>query len=129
MKFNEATIKGTVTAEKLTEALNQVQARCKERTVTAEQILTAFDSITKGLNIPKKSMNGIKVTFDLNAQRFPNAYKYQPMSTIVSAEFKNGKWTNVCIERWHTHTPNRKFIITHTEESKAALIKRFSEFC
>ena len=121
-------IKGKITIEKLNTALDTVQKRCRERTITAQEIMNTLDDITKKLDISKRAMDGVSVEFDLNAQRFPNAYKYTPMSTIVSATYKNGKWTNVQITREQTRRPGKKYCIEHTENSKAALLERFSHF-
>lgn len=121
-------IKGKLTVEKLNTVLDEVQNRCRERTVTAQQIMDALDDITKTLNIPKKAMEGVSVSIDLNAQHFPRAYKYEPMSTIVEAIYGKGKWSVVRIYRGKTRVPSKRYLVAHTENSKTALVNRFSSF-
>lgn len=106
--------------------LDEVQKRCKARTICAEDIVKALCFVEDELRISKKSMDGISVEIDLNAQPFPNAYKGIPDSTQFSARFKNGYWRVTDIRRAECRAPGRAYVINHTDESKAALIERFT---
>lgn len=106
--------------------LDEVQKRCKARTICADGIVQALCFVEDELRISKKSMDGISVEIDLNAQHFPNAYKGIPDSTQFSARFKNGYWRVTDIRRAECRAPGRAYVIHHTDESKAALIERFT---
>ena len=109
----------------LASKLAEVQERAKARLISAERILLTLTDVEETLGIPKKAMNGISVTIDDNAQRFPNAYKGIPESTQFTAEYKNGwRVTDIC--RAPTRSPSRRVTVEHTDESRAALINRFT---
>ena len=111
----------------LMKAIAEVERNATARLLTVSDILDVLEEVETLLHIPKKAMNGIKILVDVNAQTFPNAYKWRPMSTIFKAEFRNGSWFITDIERWDTHRESRRIVITHTEESKAALIEKYTE--
>ena len=105
--------------------LAKVQERAKARTISAERILLTLTDVEETLDIPKKAMNGITVTIDDNAQHFPNAYKGIPESTRFTATYKNGwRVTDIC--RAPTRSPSNRVTVDHTDDSRAALIKRFT---
>lgn len=106
--------------------LDEVQKRAKVRTISAGDIVSALYVIEKLLNISKKSMDGVSVTVDLNAQKFPSAYKYTPESTIFTAEYKRGQWRITDICRDTTKAPSNKAVVVHTDASRAAILERFS---
>lgn len=119
----------TTAAEKLTAALDEVQSRCTVRTVDAITVINDLIDIQAKLGISKKALKGVKVTIDHNAQSFPNAYKYIPESTIITAEYKSGGyWSITGISRKACHGPSRAVIVEHTEESKKAIIDRLTAF-
>lgn len=111
---------------KLTEELDNVQKRCSARTITAREIFDELVSIENKLGIAKCHMNGIRVTVDLNARSFPNAYKYIPESTHFNAELRSGKWRITDIRRAQTLRPTVGHNIELTEEAKEAIIKSLS---
>lgn len=108
--------------------LDDVQRRSQVRTIDADGIVTALREITEKFGITKKAMNGIAVTVDINAQDFPSGYKYTPYSTIFSAEFRNNAWYITDIFRAETHKEKKAVIVEHTEESRAAILARFTQF-
>lgn len=106
--------------------LDEVQSKCKVRTVNALDVVSALFEVQEKLDISKKALDGVSVCIDLNAQDFPNAYKFTPESTVFCATFKGGHWSVTDIRREQTHRPSRAYVITHTDTSKAALVERFS---
>lgn len=113
------------TANDLAEkAIKEAEGKARERTICASDIYMALEEVEENLSIPKKYMSGISVEADLNAQSFANAYKYKPMSTHFTAEYKNGSWrlTDICRD---VCRPNPRIRLSLTEDAKAALIKRF----
>lgn len=105
-------------------AIKEAEGKARERTICASDIYMALEEVEENLSIPKKYMSGISVEADLNAQSFANAYKYKPMSTHFTAEYKNGSWrlTDICRD---VCRPNPRIRLSLTEDAKAALIKRF----
>ena len=115
--FNDA-------ASTLSAAIKEAEGRATARTISANDIVSRLKEIEKGLNIPKKNMNGVSVDVDENAQDFPRAYKYTPESTHFYATFKGGAWIITGIERARCKRDSQKITITLTEEAKAAIIDR-----
>lgn len=110
--------------EKLQTALDEVQARCTARTVTANNIAYILHEID--MSIPKTRLNGTKVHWD-GAEKFPHAYKHTPESTHWWAENVNGRWYVTDIRR--AACPNRvsrKGTIEYSEAAKAYIIEQNS---
>lgn len=107
-------------------ALESVQGRARVRTVNAEEIALALLRLERALGITKKAMQGVSVTMDLNAQQFPGAYKGIPESTIVDAVYKSGSWRITDLRRDRTRAPGSAITVKHTEESRKALLYRFT---
>ena len=106
--------------------LEAVQKRCNVRLITAEEIMDTLVEIHDLLGISKKAQNGVEIDVDLNAKTFPNAYKYIPQSTHFSAVYKSGSWRITDIYRDVTRGPKSRIIVTHTEDSKRAIIDRLT---
>ena len=106
----------------LTEQLDLVQHRCRERCITGEVILSMLCDIEKDLRIPKKAMEGITAKVNYYAQKFPRAYKYTPESTWFTATYKRGQWEITGIYRDVCTTS--KGSLTLTEEAEKAIISR-----
>ena len=107
-------------------AIEDVEKMARVRTITAEKLIETLADIDKTLGISKKAKEGIKISVDINAQKFPRAYKGIPESTQFTAEFKGGSWRITGIKRAQCRTA--RIVIEHTEASKAALIGRFTRF-
>lgn len=118
-------LKNVEAYEKLSVAIKEAEGHATVRKITASDIIDSLDSVVKTLAISKKSMEGIEVSVDLNAQKFPNTYKYAPESTHFRAIYKSGSWRITKI--WRDTCIERKPIrIYHTESSLDALLERFT---
>ena len=109
--------------------LSEEQKRARVRKIDAMGIVRKLHEIESKLAISKTAMNGIKAAVDLNAQRFPssiNSCIYVPESTQFEAIYKNGSWRVTDVYRARCMTPQNGIIITHTEESRDAIIARFT---
>lgn len=82
----------TLHAEKLQAAIAAAEGRAHARTISPADMIAACDAITVRLAISKRALEGTTAEVDINAQKFPNAYKYAPQSTIFSAIYKRGAW-------------------------------------
>lgn len=115
-------------AEKIQAAIDEVQKRTTARNITAADVFDAVETIEKKLDIPKKSMLGIIACVDVNAQNFPNAYKYVPESTMFQIEKFTSGWFLTDVYRERTRTAGHDFRLGLPEEAKAAIIKRMTDF-
>lgn len=82
--------------------LDAIQQRCKVRIIDANDLFKAIVVYEKSLNyfLSYKDMKDATVEIDLNAQDFPNAYKYAPYSTIAKVRCSGAhSWTILSIKR------------------------------
>ena len=114
--------------EKLSAILDDVQKRCSARLITDMDIIKSLLSVEDMLEIPKVAMEYLRVTVDVNSQKFPNAYNGIPESTLFTARYTHGHWTLEKVWRGPTRSPLQAVHIEHTEKSKAALLARFTNF-
>lgn len=114
--------------DKIQKALDAVQGRCKERTITVDDIIYSVKDIEDELKIPKKAMIGVKVVSDQCCQNFPNAYKYTPHSTQYGMERTSSGWFLTWVDRNPAKRFGNTYNLTLTEAAKEALIDRFKKF-
>ena len=105
----------TITAE-----IEAAEGRAYERTLTAREIIDSLTRLERRLNIPRKYMVGIKVKIDVNAQKFPSAYKYTPMSTVFFAEYRKSGWFLTSVQR--RSCGSKEYQITLTPEAENAIL-------
>ena len=82
--------------------LDAIQQRCTVRIIDADDLFKAIVLYEKSLNyfLSYKDMKDATVEIDLNAQTFPNAYKYAPYSTIAKVRCSGARsWTILSIKR------------------------------
>ena len=113
---------------KLQEALNAVQWRSRERTITTTDIICSVKDVEDTLGIPKKAMIGVKVVSDQCCQNFPNAYKHTPYSTQYGMERTSSGWFLIWVERRPTKRAGNQYNLELTEAAKSALVDRFTKF-
>lgn len=113
----------------LSVAIEEAEGRARVRTIRADEIANELAGIESALRIPKKYLEGISVSVDLNAQGFPKAYmtasKMPPQSTIFYAVYKSGSWRVVDICRGNCRPSSRKTEVILTDEAKKAIVARF----
>lgn len=112
--------------ERINEAIKQAEGRATERLIKYENIDHAVFEIEHKLDIPKVAMLGIMVDIDWNAQKFPNAYKYAPMSTHATIKKTASGWNLIGVHRDTCRT--KKYDVLLTEVAKQALIERVEKF-
>lgn len=96
-------------APKIDDIIKAAEGRATARTITAADIIKECDAqLIKlyGLGASLKSLTGTKICIDINAQKFPSAYKYTPDSTHFEAVFDGRAWRLYDVYRY-TCTPNR----------------------
>ena len=114
--------------DKIQKALDAVQGRCKERTITVDDIIYSVKDVEDNLKIAKKAMIGVKVESDQCCQNFPNAYKHTPYSTQYGMERTTGGWFLTWVERRPTKRAGNQYNLELTEAAKMALVDRFTKF-
>lgn len=112
--------------KKVEAMIEKVQNGCKVRCVTAQEIYDEAERIFKAVNISKAALQDCIFICDLNGQKFPNAYKYTPYSTIFTLVFKNGNFRLLQIERSVTNSTN-KAIAIYTDKAKATILEKYSK--
>ena len=113
--------------QRLAAALESVQQKCAARTLGVGDIDHIIASVDSELRIPKKHIAGTKLYYS-GAQKFPNAYRYQPMSTHVFAEHNGRHWVIKGIGRHSCPDRIDNITLVLSDSAKAALDKRFQSF-
>ena len=111
--------------EKLKVIIAGVEGKARERLLCLTDINTALEKVEKHLNIKKKALEGTEIYVDVNAQSFPNAYKYIPYSTNFKAKYRKGTWLISDITR--SECTERYVLIILPETAKVALLERMSK--
>jgi len=112
--------------DRIREMIRKAEGRATVRTISAEDLLRFVNDYTKMLGISKKALAGTTVIADLNAQHFPNAYRYMPESTQFGLKATSSGWTLMWVERRECKAPTRAYIAVFTEAAKEAILNRFS---
>ena len=76
--------------EKISKILDRVQEKSRVRTISVDNLFNETENCLKILNrknIPKNARCLFRIYVDYNAQKFANAYKYEPIATIFRIEF------------------------------------------
>lgn len=114
--------------EKMNKAIADAEGRATARTISADDIMDALDAIEKRLGIPKAHMVGIRAEVDVNAQTFPNAYKYRPESTQFTAVRTASGWKVTDIYRGTTRGPSTRYVLALTDKARESIIKSMEHF-
>lgn len=132
MIYREATMKPIVFKEsnypKIEDEIKAVEGKATARRITTALIAYEIAKIERELSIPKKYMKGVKAHVDYNAQSFPKAYKYTPVSTHVKLEHTGSYWKVVDIWRDECQISGREIVLTLTEDAKSAIIAKYTHF-
>lgn len=108
--------------DKIGPVLTEVQGKATARTIEAWEIVEEACDIFNRLGVSKKNMDGVKASVDKNAQSFPRAYKYEPMSTVFDIEYGKSATpfiTNISRIRCRTY----EYSIQLTDAAKEEIIR------
>ena len=114
--------------ESVTAAISAAEGRARVRTISAADICKALVAVEDKLGIPKRSLDGVEVEIDVNAQSFPSAYKGTPESTHFTAVNRSGKWTLTDIYRAPCSAPSKSAHVNLSDEARSAILDRMSSF-
>ena len=113
----------------LLHAIVEAEGRATARTLFPRTLLVKIEEIEDHFAVPKRSMEGLKIIVDCNAQNFPRAYNYTPESTLVELEFKKGSWRVTNIYRGKTHSAGSAVkVLFMPDEMKGELIEKYMNF-
>jgi hypothetical protein len=113
---------------RIAEAVENGNGKCIARLVSTDDVFGITEYITEKYGISKAAMNGCKWEVDLNAQHFPNAYKFQPASTHIYIEFSNGNFKLTDVKRAACWRSEKHYRAELTETAKAAIIANLTTF-
>ena len=112
----------------LQEAINTAQGRARVRTICAEDIIDTCESVQKRLDISQVALEGVQITVDRHAQKFPAAYNGRPESTIFQAVYSGRKWRLLDVFRNDTRRPGHGIKIVLTDTAKPAVLAAACEY-
>jgi hypothetical protein len=115
-------------ANKLTEAIKAAEMRTRTRKITSEDVIKGCSIAEVRMGIPRKHMDGVTISVDMNAQKFPNCYNGIPESTQFDAINRKGKWYVTKIYRSRCRYAGHEVEIKLTDAAKAHVIKRVEGF-
>ena len=119
----------TANPNKLKQMIDDGNGKATTRTIDLDDILTAARRIENALNIPKKYLEGLVYSVDMNAQDFPRAYNYVPESTHFTLTYKNGTWRVSDIVRGQCRTYGHTFVCdSMSAETEQAIIRNKKVF-
>ena len=112
----------------LQSAIDAAQNRARVRTICAEDIIDTCESVQKKLDIPQTALEGVQITVDRHAQKFPAAYNGRPESTIFRAVYVGRKWRLLDVRRNDTRRPGHGIKIVLTDTAKSAVLAAVCEY-
>lgn len=114
--------------EAITAAIKEAEGRATVRTITYEKIAMACKTIENQLGIPKKYMKDVSAYVDINAQDFPNAYRFIPQSTQFRVYYTGKDWKLTSIYRDKTERLNGMFRLNLTPDAEKAILAQYRVF-
>ena len=129
MEFDKPIIISERNRNKIEKALDEVQGRCKARLSTYEDILSELKAVDEQFSkvCTKKAFEGTEVLIDVNAQDFPNAYKFSAQSTQFRAVYLKGKWRLAYIGRDFCRSYAQRWEVSLSETAKQCILKSYSK--
>ena len=112
-------------AEKIQKVIDEAEGKSRERKVTAEKLIACAEKMDKKLGIAPAHLKGVTARVDINAQDFPNAYKYIPESTVATFEHTGRAWALIDVKRDRTDIASKAVRFNLTDEAREWIVKRF----
>ncbi len=112
-------------AEKIQRAIDEAEGKARERKVTAEKLIACAEKMDKKLGIAPAHLKGVTARVDINAQDFPNAYRYIPESTVATFEHTGRAWALIDVKRDRTDIASKAVRLNLTDEAREWIVRRF----
>lgn len=110
---------------KLNAYLEELQARCSMRTLTAENIVNILDNVEKRIGVPKKYLEGTKVDYT-GAEVLPRSYRFYCESTHFNAYHDGKHWHITFIGRLKCPRRKNNTSVELSELTKKAIVREIS---
>lgn len=110
--------------------LKKVQGRCYARAITSKQILDYCNNVLDEIYLSvctKKALTGTIASVDINAQNFPNVYKYAAYSTIFTVRYQKNHWSLIDLKRDYTKSSESEIEVTLSDEAKICIISYYEK--
>ena len=114
-------------AERINQAIKEVEGKAKTRCCTYIDLITAIEEIQSTLKISKAALNGTIVTINPHAAIFAKAYNGVPMATGFKVIFTGGTWKISAIYRDYANAAYR-YHLNLSDTAKQAIINRHQCF-
>ena len=111
-------------SDKLDKAIDAAEGRARIRRITSEDVVEGCHMAEVRMGIPRKHMDGVTISVDMNAQKFPNRYNGIPESTHFDAINRKGKWYVTKIYRGRCRYAGHEVEIKLTDAARADVIRR-----
>ena len=115
--------------QKITEAFDAVNAKVRNADHTSvKAIINIIEKSLTKKGLPKNLWSGLAFWCDINAQKFPNAYKWTPESTqFILTRFPSG-WFVTRVTRTSCGTKMIAIVTPLTDKQKEAIVNKFYSF-
>lgn len=110
------------------EIIKAHEGAARVRTLTVSDMCEALEHVAETWGISKAKMRGCSVSVDVNAQSFPNAYRFAPESTAFCAAFTSYGWAITDIRRGPCRSPGVGVRAELTDDARAAIMARMAAF-
>ena len=111
--------------ETINARIRTAEGKASMRRLTVFSIVDTLMCLEKRFNLPKATLNGLKIRADIHAQNFPAAYNYRADSTQFDAEYRNGHWVLTDVYRAECRPGNHEIFCELTDKIKAAIISKY----
>lgn len=113
---------------KIEQFIAKVEGRARERRLTFSDMAFYIGLLEKKFSkVTKKSLEGVRVEINVNAQKFPKAYKFEPQATLVWVKRQGGHWVITDITRTKCTTHAFK-VLLFPDALKKAIIESMETF-
>jgi hypothetical protein len=117
--------------EKLAQAIVEAEGKATVRTITAQAIQEWVKVVERKLEergISKQSSIGMRFLVNLNAQSFPNAYRYNPEATLYEIQRFASGWFVTAIRRGFCSNYRITLLTKLTDEQTADVLTHAKRF-
>ena len=115
--------------QKITEAFNAVNAKVRNADYTSvKAIVNVIEKSLTEKGLPKNLWSGLAFWCDINAQKFPNAYKWAPESTQFKVERFSSGWFVTKVIRTTCDTKMVRPAVALTDKQIGSIVNNFYSF-
>lgn len=103
--------------EALQAFIDMAEGKATQRCLSAQRLVRKVSEWERKVGSPpKRLLRGVMLDVQASGEKFPNAYKYTPMETVVSLNHDTVGWYVTCAER--TAVMSHSWTVTATLPDK-----------